>query len=201
MIRVGVTGGIGSGKTTLCRVWEELGARVVYADDLAKTLMVQDESVKNKLKEKFGKETYHPDGSLNKPYLIREAFRKDRVEELNSIVHPAVAEEFQNISDKAEKNGERMVVEEAALLLNYGRPDGLEIIVLVLVPKQAQLDRVMQRDNTRENDVLARIEKQPDFNQLTHLADYIVVNDGTEEEFRDKARKLYKDILREFNSK
>lgn len=200
MIRAGVTGGIGTGKTTLCMEWEKLGAKVVYADDLAKELMVSDPVVRKKLTDAFGENTFREDGTLNKPHLISEAFSNNRVEELNEIVHPAVAAEFHAICDEAEKKGVKMVVEEAALLLNRGRPDGFDVIVLVTLPHEKQIERVTSRDSATEEDVLARMENQPDFSSMTHLADIEIENRGTEKEFRERARKLYKDILREYDS-
>jgi dephospho-CoA kinase len=191
MIRAGVTGGIGSGKSTLCKVWEQLGARVVYADDLAKTLMVENEDVKSAITHAFGEGAYFPDGSLNKAYLIEEAFEKGRVEELNRIVHPAVRKAFTSICDKAKRNGEQIVVQEAALLLNEGRPDHLDKIVLVTGPQEDRVNRVVRRDQTGPQEVLARIQKQPDFHQLSHLVDYVVENDGTLEEFKRKSTDLF----------
>jgi dephospho-CoA kinase len=194
MIIAGVTGGIGSGKSTLCRVWEELGARVVYADDLAKHLMVHDKEVKRKLIKYFGDKTYNEDGSLNKAHLIQEAFENGRVDELNQIVHPAVAQTFKKICVDAKTAGEKLVVKEAALLLNEGRPPGLDVVVLVTSPKNEQVNRVRIRDGMKEEEVEARIKKQPDFDNLKNLVDYTVVNDGSLEEFIDKAKDLYKEI-------
>ncbi|MEX0649017.1 MAG: dephospho-CoA kinase [Balneolaceae bacterium] len=191
MITAGVTGGIGSGKTTVCREFEKLGAHVVYADDLAKELMVQNQDVINQLKKTFGNETYHTDGSLNKSHLIREAFEKERVEELNNIVHPAVRKEFRNISQKSEKRGEKLVVKEAALLLNNGRPGDLDVIILVLSNRELQVERVKKRDRVTESDITARMNKQPVFEDLTPLADYVIYNNGSLEELQKKARELY----------
>lgn len=194
MITAGVTGGIGSGKTTLCREFEKLGARVIYADDLAKELMVTDQSVIKQIKQSFGG-AYHTDGSLNKPHLIREAFEKGRVDELNQIVHPAVAREFRKISRESEKAGEHIVVREAALLLNEGRPKDLDVIILVLSSRDNQVERVKKRDQADEKDILARINKQPDFEDLKPNADYIVYNNGTLDELREKARTLWQNLL------
>ncbi|TVR26533.1 MAG: dephospho-CoA kinase [Balneolaceae bacterium] len=195
MIVAGVTGGIGSGKTTLCKVWEELGARVVYADDLAKDLMVNNSDVRNKLIETFGEETFHTDGSLNKPHLIREAFENNRAEELNGIVHPAVARAFKKICSKAEADGEKIIVKEAALLLNKGRPEELDLVVLVTSPRSQQIDRVSKRDSVQEQEIRARINKQPDFESLKPLADYIVKNEGSLEEFKTRSKALLELIM------
>ena len=125
MIRVGVTGGIGSGKTTFCRKWEELGAFVLYADDFAKELMVSDEKMISSIKKTFGNESYKNDGSLNRTFLAKEAFEKGRVEELNAIVHPILWEKIDQLSDQKEKEGIQVFVKEAAILLQHGRPKKL----------------------------------------------------------------------------
>ncbi len=197
MITVGVTGGIGSGKTTVCKEWEKLGAKVVYADDLAKELMVTDEKLKKSLITAFGDETYHADGKLNRPHLIRHAFEEERVEELNELVHPAVARKFLEISQQAAKDGEKMVVEEAALLLNRGRPEYFDVIVIVTSDEEDRLERVIRRDGVSKEKVLDRAEKQPDFKELTHLADYTIKNNGSLEELKVKSVQLYQTILKE----
>lgn len=191
---IGVTGGIGSGKTTLCKVWEHLGAAVYYADDAAKKLMVQDDELISRLKEAFGDETYSVDGSLNKAHLIREAFDKDRVDILNKLVHPVVAKDFKSFLKKAEADNCNVVVKEAALLLIEGRPDNLDIIVLIMSDKKKRVGRVVERDNVSEKEVENRDSKQPAFEQLIHLADYLIINDGTRKELERKAEKLYAKI-------
>src|SRR6056297_978021 len=118
MVIAGVTGGIGSGKTTVCREWEQLGAYVFYADDEAKKLMVSSKDVVQQIRDTFGEKSYHEDGSLNKSHLIREAFDAGRVEELNRIVHPAVGKSFEKACKIAQKEGYKVAVKEAALLLN-----------------------------------------------------------------------------------
>ena len=192
---VGVTGGIGSGKTTLCKVWEKQGAAVYYADDAAKKLMVTDHDLINRLKDAFGEETYHPDGSLNKSHLINEAFEKGRVDTLNKLVHPAVAKDFKNFVKNAESNNKKIVVKEAALLLIGGRPDGIDLIVLIVSNKSKRIGRVVERDGVTGSDVESRDEQQPDFDQLTHLADYLITNDGTLKELETQAEQLYNDIM------
>ncbi|MDX1642313.1 MAG: dephospho-CoA kinase [Balneolaceae bacterium] len=191
MITVGVTGGIGSGKSTVCKEWEKLGAKVVYADDLAKDLMVSDVTLRKKLKKVFGEETYHPDGSLNRQHLIRHAFEKGRVEELNQLVHPAVTRKFKEISKQAEKSGEKVVVEEAALLLNNGRPSHLDVVVLVKSEREKRIQRVVARDKVPAEKVLDRDKNQPDFGKLTHLVDYTIENNGTLEELKEKSKKMF----------
>lgn len=202
MIKVGVTGGIGSGKTTVCKEWEKLGARVLYADPLAKELMVSDNKVRNQLIRTFGEEAYLADGQLNKPYLTEEAFKKDRVEELNAIVHPRVYEVTKQRMQQAEKEGQDVFVYEAALLLQHGRPNHIDLVVLVLADQQKRVQRVAKRDQSDKEAVLGRIEKQQDFEQLKPLSDYIIDNNGSLDDLKNKARELYeviKERLKDFN--
>jgi len=201
MIVAGVTGGIGSGKSTLCKVWEEMGAKVVYADDLAKQLMVEDLSVKKRLVRLFGEETYTQDGALNKEHMIEEAFLKGRVEELNRVVHPAVREKFQEFIENSKKADVEVLVKEAALLLNNGRPEELDAVILVTSSKSDQIKRVQERDSVGEKNVLDRMNKQPDFESLKSYADYVINNDGTLDEFKLKSKELYLKVLEDLRDK
>lgn len=195
MISVGITGGIGSGKSTVARIWESLGAEVVFADDLAKELMRTDPVLRQKLTDTFGDQTYNADGSLNKPHLIEEAFQKNRVDELNSIVHPAIRIEIQNLITQAEEAGAKLFAYEAAILLNKGRPEYLDVVVLVTSDRNARLARVSERDSVDEGEVAARMAKQPDFATLTHLADYIINNNGTLDDLREESVSLYQELI------
>jgi len=104
MIKIGVTGGIGSGKTTFCKVWESLGAFVVYADDFAKELMVTDQELINQIKETFGERSYFRDGTLNRSFLAEEAFAKGRLYELTAIVPPTMWKRMNDIMQSKEKD-------------------------------------------------------------------------------------------------
>ncbi|MFY0697254.1 MAG: dephospho-CoA kinase [Balneola sp.] len=194
MIRVGVTGGIGSGKTTLCKEWERLGAFVVYADDLAKKLMVEDEELVKRIISVFGDEAYHEDGSLNRHYLAHEAFEKGRVSELNRLVHPVLWKKVEEISAQKEREGVDVFVKEAAILLQHGRPEDLDYVVLVEADEQQRTKRVVERDNSDRKKVEGRISAQQDFSALTNLADFVVTNDEGVTELKEKARLLLKEI-------
>ncbi|REL33635.1 dephospho-CoA kinase [Rhodohalobacter sp. SW132] len=195
MITVGLTGGIGSGKTTVARLWKKRGAVVIFADDLAKEMMRTDSKLKKKLIEVFGRQTYRDDGSLNKPHLIREAFEKNRVSELNGIVHPAIQKKTKQLIEDARASGVRLFVYEAAILLNNGRPDYVDKVVLVTADREKRLERVSARDDSSEAEIIARMEKQPDFDSLHHLADYILFNNGTEKELKERAEEMYQKLI------
>lgn len=189
MLKIGITGGIGSGKTTICNVWQSLGAYILNADDLAKKIMIENPEVKDEIIKTFGEESYNSDGSLNRAYLAEEAFAKGRVQELNAIVHPAIPKASQKIMEKAE--GIDVFVYEAALLLQNLRPNNLDKIVLVLSEQDRRVERVANRDDVEEQQVIERINKQQNFEELSDQADIIIRNDGTLKELEEQARQLY----------
>jgi dephospho-CoA kinase len=196
MVKVGITGGIGSGKTTVCKVWEKLGAVVVYADDLAKSLMVEDEMLATNIRDKFGDAAYGDDGSLNRRYLAEEAFSKGRVHELNKLVHPAVAKKVRKLMDRAEAHGAEMFVEEAALLLKNGRPAIFDYIVIVTADKDRRVEWVSQRDEVEPREIIARMKNQQSFEELMPLCDFVLENNSTPESLKQKAADLYRKLLK-----
>lgn len=191
MVRVGITGGIGSGKTTVCKVWQGLGAFVIYADDLAKQIMTNDAEVVAAIKQTFGDEAYLADGSLNRPWLAKQAFANNRVGELNAIVHPAVYRESDRLMNEAELKGYRMAVREAAILLQHGRPSDLDKVVLVLTQASRRLDRVTKRDGSSRDQVSHRMEAQPDYELYVPLADLVIRNDGNLDDLVENAEHAY----------
>jgi dephospho-CoA kinase len=195
MVKIGITGGIGSGKSTIAKLWKSLGAYVLNADDLAKQLMVERPEIKSKIIETFGEESYLPDGSLNRTYLAGEAFGRGRVQELNQIVHPYLPGEVKKIMQRAEKEGYPAFVYEAALLLQHSKPDYLDCVVLVLADREQRVSRVMARDDTTREAVADRMEKQQNFQDLRHKADLIIDNDGTLSELKSKAGQYYQVLV------
>lgn len=195
MIKVGVTGGIGSGKTTVCNIFQQHGAYILNADDLAKKIMSEDETVRKEIIHTFGEQSYREDGSLNREYLADQAFRNGRVEELNSIVHPRIPEAAEKIMQKAVKQGYEVFVYEAALLFQNLRPNELDYIILVLADTNKRVKRVTERDNVNEDKVLDRIRKQQNFEEFEHLADIVIENNGTLKELKDQAERVYYEIL------
>jgi dephospho-CoA kinase len=194
MIKVGITGGIGSGKTTFCKEWEDLGAYVLYADDFAKKLMSENMDLKKKIRDKFGDKAYSENGDLNRSFLAREAFQKGRVNELNQIVHPILWKEIDKLASQKEKEGLDIFAKEAAILLNNGRPEDLDYVILILADENIRVKRTTARDNSEVQEVTERISKQPNFEDLTYLADFVVYNDGTKGELKVKAQTIFKQL-------
>ena len=191
MYTVGITGGIGSGKTTIARIWQEMGAFVLFADDLAKDIMISDQDVIRDIKAKFGEQAYLEDGSLHKKYLKEQVFKKGRVEELNGIVHPKVFAHTTQKIKETEQKGYDVFVKEAALLLKYGRPKEFNKIVLVLSDEDKRIARVTERDDASSDEIKARIDKQQNFEKHRADADFVIYNNGTQEDLELRAKILY----------
>lgn len=194
MIRVGITGGIGSGKTTVCRIWEQMGAYVIHADELAKDIMVRDPELIKSIKKAFGDQAYLSDGSLNRSWLAEQAFANNRVSELNALVHPAVYKASDLLMRKAESLGYALAVREAAILLQNGRPNDLNKIVLVLADKENRRYWVESRDDLTKEQINHRMRSQPDYETYISLADIVIQNDGTLKDLENKARQTYIDL-------
>lgn len=197
MLKIGITGGIGSGKTTVCEIWEKQGAKIINADVLAKQLMTQNEALKQQIVNKFGSKSYKKNGDLNRAYLAEQIFNQGRAEELEQIVHPAVFNETDRLIQQTEKEGYGVLVYEAAILLQKGRPEKMDQIVLVLADENKRIDRVSERDQANKNDIGARINKQQNYKALIPLADIVIQNNGSLKELQDKAVDLYKELIPE----
>lgn len=176
MLKIGITGGIGSGKTTVCRIFEVLGIPVFYADKEAKSLMNTDEILVEGVKETFGQESYSAKGELNRKYLADIVFADDEeLKKLNELVHPAVFRAFDAWIKKQQKAP--YVIKEAALLFESGSYKVCDYSILVTSPLELKIQRVMQRDAVSREMVLARMSKQLSEEQKQPMADFILKND------------------------
>lgn len=176
MLKIGITGGIGSGKTTVCKIFETLDIPIYYADDRAKALMVESDVIREQLKKEFGAAAYLENGALNRAHIANIAFSDPKkLAYLNAVVHPAVAEDA---ATWQAAQTSPYTIKEAALLFESGSYRALDAIITVYAPKSIRIERVMQRDNTSRAAVLSRLNKQmPDMDKL-NLADYIITNNG-----------------------
>ena len=197
MTTLGVTGGIGSGKTTVCGFLEEKGARVFYADIEAKRLMQEDDAVRAAIVEAFGDEAYGDDGALNRAYLAEQVFGDaERVERLNAIVHPHVFAAFEAATERAAEEGIDLLVHEAALLFEAGGDDHVDVTAAVVAPDADRIVWVTERDDVTPEQVRARMGHQLPQDELRRRADYVVENDGSLEDLRQKSVDLYWAVMR-----
>ena len=178
-LRVGITGGIGSGKSMVCSLFEVLNTPVYYADVRAKALMTEDPVLVARIKSLLGEEAYLADGTLNRPYISALVFRdKEKLGALNAIVHPAVfedCEQWQNSQQQAP-----YTLKEAALLFESGSNKGLHKVIVVTAPLELRIQRVMSRDNTSREAVLDRMKNQWPESEKIKVADFIINNDGVQ---------------------
>jgi len=178
MLHVGITGGIGSGKTTVCRIFEVLSIPVYYADNRAKALMVEDPELRTGIIDLFGQKAYHQDGSLNRAHIAQRAFSDNSLlQKLNGLVHPAVWRDGQNWQKN--HTAAAYTLKEAALLYESGGDQLLDSIIVVAAPEVLRIRRVMERDGVSREEVTARMNKQLPQSEKVDRADYVILNDGT----------------------
>ena len=177
--KVGITGGIGSGKTTVCKVFELLSIPVFYADDEAKSLMINDLLLVSEIKDAFGKKAYLDAQTLNRKYISNLVFNNPKdLDKLNELVHPAVFRAFDTWFTQQKSP---YVLKEAALLFESGSYKKNNKNILVSSPLNLRLQRVIKRDQSTKEKVLERIATQFTEEQKLELADYHIQNN--EEEF------------------
>ena len=178
MLKVGITGGIGSGKTTVCQIFEKLGVPVYYADQRAKELMEDDALLRADIKKEFGDDIYDTEGGLRRKALAEIVFNDEKkLLILNSLVHPAVFRDNQSWNDILAKKGYPYTLREAALLIETGSYLMLDKLIVVSAPEEDRISRVMERDGSTREQVLARIKAQMPEEQKVKYGDYIIYND------------------------
>ncbi|MCY3488678.1 MAG: dephospho-CoA kinase [Bacteroidetes bacterium] len=186
---LGVTGGIGSGKSAVCAYLEDLGATIFEADQVARDLMESSDHIREAVIESFGRNSYKPDGHLNRPWLAAQVFGDEvRLAELNAIVHPRVGEAFDHLKHQLQSG---LLVHEAALIYEAGLGDRLDAVCVVSAPKDVRIKRVMVRDGISAGEVRARIQRQLPQEETEGRADVVLVNAGDQAELRRKTKKLY----------
>lgn len=178
MYKVGITGGIGSGKSTVCRILAEHGVAVYDADSRAKELMSSSEALRAALIENFGAECFTAEG-LNRAYLAGRVFSDaEQLRVLNDLVHPAVMADFEAWAEAQEGS---YVVFESAILFEAKLEDRVDATVAVMAPEELRVERVMGRDGATKEQVLARIHNQMSDDERADRAKYGVVNIDVED--------------------
>ncbi|GAB2477727.1 dephospho-CoA kinase [Algoriphagus taiwanensis] len=174
-LKVGITGGIGSGKSTVCRIFHLLGIPVYSADDRAKWLMEHDYVLQSKIREEFGQQAYTQEGGLNRKYLAEQVFSDpEKVKKINSLVHPAVGLDFENW---AKEQQTPYVLKEAALLFETGSASQLDKLINVSSPLKVRVARVLMRDPHRsEAQINSIIDQQMPDEKKNELADFVIKN-------------------------
>lgn len=173
-LKIGLTGGIGSGKTTIAKMFEALGIPVYYADNATKELYQTDGTLKEKLIQTFGDNTYR-NGIFNPQHLRDIVFNDpEKLEQLNQIVHPATIQDAQLWLNKQTAP---YVIKEAALIFESGSQRDLDLNIGVTAPLEIRINRVIKRDGLTKQEILARMSRQIDDNIKMRLCDEVILND------------------------
>jgi dephospho-CoA kinase len=178
MLKVGITGGIGAGKSTVAKIFEQLGIPVYKADDKARILFNTNDEVKLKIKALFGEDSYLENGTLSRKKIADTVFNNNAdLEKLNAIIHPAVIADFE---DWVTKQNAPFILKEAAILFESGTHKGLDKIITVSAPKQTRINRVIARDSVTQQQVESRMQNQWTEEQRVEAADFVIYNDDSQ---------------------
>ncbi len=193
MKRVGLTGGIGSGKSTVARIFQSLGVPVYFADDRGKHLLVHDVDLKEAIVERFGEEILQ-DNEIHRPALASIVFSDSAsLSDLNALIHPAVNRDYRAWCEASESDIP-YTLKEAAILFETGGHRQMDAVILVTAPEEMRIERVMKRDDVSKEAVLSRIARQWSEEDKIPLADYLILNDG-EHSLIEQVITLHKELI------
>ena len=197
MLKVGLTGGLGSGKSTASKFFNSLGAFILDADNAAKKLIESSKKVKNELIKEFGTDIMDANSNVDKKKLARIAFQdEDHQQRLNYVVHPhihnAIDKSFNEILDQ---NNHKLFIVDAALIYESGYDAHLDYVIVVTAQLKHRMERALNRNTLTRDEILKRIEFQWPEEDKTSLADFVIHNDGTEAELNDQIVELFKKLV------
>lgn len=178
MLKIGLTGGIGSGKTTVSRVFRNLGIPIFNSDLVAREIVNTNSKAIESIKKHFGNQIYE-DNRLDRKALAEIVFNHpEELQKLNNIVHPLVAIEFENWCN--ENQSAPYIIKEAAILFESGAHQDLDRIIVVYTQKEERIRRIIKRDSSSREEVESRMKNQWDNGTRNKLGDFIIINDDIE---------------------
>ena len=197
MLKVGLTGGIASGKSTVAKGFARLGAKVLDADEVAREVVLPGRPAWTKLREVFGSDFFQPDQSLNRNKLRRLIFvDPEKRSQLNNIVHPEVMREIQHRSEQmAAMAADAVLVVDVPLLLEVGAADRFDRVVVVYANESVQIDRLMRRDGLSLKEATDALGAQMVLGEKVGKADYVIDNSGTREETQVQVEEVWQELL------
>ncbi len=189
-LKIGITGGIGSGKSLACKYFEEQGYKVIYADKVAKELYASNKQLINKLVAEFGKEILDENGNLSRHNAKRIIFSNKRnIKRVNSIVHPFVFRQMDKMVSRIKDN---IVLFEAAIMFESGSYKRMDYVVLIYANKETRIKRIIRRDGVRRSDVLKLMQLQLDEREKAQRADFVIKNNSTAIELKNNVEAFNK---------
>ena len=197
MLKVGLTGGMGSGKSTVARRFAELGAVIIDADQIARDVVEPGEPTLAELAEAFGEGILLDDGSLNRGELAKRAFvSAEKTELLNSITHPRIE---QRTEEQFNAAGDAIIVFDSPLLIEMGQSEAQDLVVVVHTPVEVRLDRLVESRGVDREDAKQRIAKQISDDKRLQFADVVLENSGTEEDLVRQVDRIWERIIQPLN--
>lgn len=194
-IIIGVTGGIGSGKSYICRIISSLGFPVYNCDAEAKKLMNTNKHIINSLKQLIGENSYDSEGNLNKPIIAQFLFaNEENAHKINSVVHPVVKEDFRSWASAQNAD---LIFMESAILFESGFNDVVDNVITITAPPETRIERTIRRDNTTREQVIARMNQQMQDEERVRISDYIIcnnTNDNVEQQIKTIIETLNKQV-------
>ena len=192
-LRIGITGGMGAGKSTVCKIFSQLGISIYDADSRAKWLMTNDDGMKKAIIDSFGWDSFTRKDELNREYIAKVVFNnEEKLKELNSIVHPAVKNDYEKWT--LERKDEPYSLKEAALLFESDSYKTLHKVIVITCPIETRIERILKRDHVKREDILKRLENQSSDRERMAKADWVMYNDGVSS-LINQALELHRTIL------
>ena len=193
---IGVTGGIGSGQSSVCQYLSKLGCKVIDVDKKARQIINRDRSLQSDLKKTFGKEIFFRNGQLNRRLLASIAFQdEEKTQKLNRLVHPRmVAEVIEEMENARFSQKYPLVVIDAALIYEISIEQMFDSIIVVYTSLKMRIERVMKRDRQTRDEIMARVLRQISLEEKKKWADYIIDNDGTLEDLEKQTQTVFDNI-------
>ncbi|MAQ73858.1 MAG: dephospho-CoA kinase [Candidatus Marinimicrobia bacterium] len=197
MLKVGLTGGIGSGKSTASKFFEKLGAFILDADKEAKNLLEKNEIVQHEVISEFGTDIINTTGKVDKNKLARVAFQDvDHQRRLNSVVHPYIYDLIDKTFDKVLNDGKYAVfIIDAAMIYESGYDIHLDYIIVITAQLKNRMERALARKTLTREEILKRIEFQWPEEEKVGMADFVIHNDGSEKELNDNIKSIIKKLI------
>ena len=192
MLKIGITGGIGCGKSEVCRMLEQQGIPIIHADLVAKEMMDKNEEIKSRVKKVLGEEAYLPNGNLDRKRVAEIVFNDEKAKQtINNIVHPHVIQYQKTELEKLKRSGKhRFAGVEAALIFEAGVGQQFDVIVVVAASEQTVIKRLMKRDGLSREQIMRRIKSQMPLAEKIKRADIVIHNDGSLDELNHEVNRL-----------
>jgi dephospho-CoA kinase len=197
MLKVGLTGGIASGKSTVSEIFASLGAKILDADEVAREVLLPGQPAWTRLRQVFGEEFFHPDGTVKRKQLRKLVFADpEKRRQLNAIVHPEVIKEINRRSESWSSSDQAgVLLVDVPLLLEVGVANRFDKVVVVYASESVQIKRLLQRDGISEEEAKQALSAQMPLSKKVEQADYVIDNNGTPEETQAQVEEIWQELL------